>query len=82
MSKIKLFPFLFVLFIAACSADTNRETPTQGSIQIAADPSVIRISQEFADGFNFLYQKNIPNIMMRLKIWIQFLKTMKYILFK
>ena len=32
--------------------------------------------------FNFLYQKNIPNIMMRLKIWIQFLKTMKYILFK
>jgi len=56
MSNIKLFPFLFVLFIAACSADTNRETPTQGSIQIAADPSVIRISQEFADGFNFLYQ--------------------------
>ncbi len=56
MSKVRLFPFLFVFLLAACTSDTNRETPTQGNIQIAADPSVIRITQEFADGFNFLYQ--------------------------
>jgi phosphate transport system substrate-binding protein len=56
MSKIQIIALLSILFITACTATTERETPTQGNIQIAADPSVIRITQEFADGFNFLYQ--------------------------
>lgn len=49
-----IIPFV-LLFLFACTPDANRETPTQGNILVAADPSVIRITQEFSDGFNFLY---------------------------
>lgn len=62
MNRLLSLALLALLFFYACSVDSKRETPTQGNIRIAADPSVIRITQEFTDGFNFIY----PNAQVEL----------------
>lgn len=62
MNRLSGLPSLAFLLLFACTVDSKRETPTQGNISIAADPSVIRITKEFTDGFNFIY----PNAQVEL----------------
>ncbi|NBV12824.1 MAG: hypothetical protein EBS07_02005 [Sphingobacteriia bacterium] len=49
--------FILVFFlIAGCSKPIERETPTEGNIKVMADPAITRLSREWVETFQHLYQ--------------------------
>jgi len=47
---------LISLLFMACGKSGKRETPTEGSFVLSADPAVGKVSAELADAFNFVYK--------------------------
>jgi len=50
-----IFVFCVLVMLQACTKSSKRETPTEGSIKVAADPAVSKMSGQIVDAFTHIY---------------------------